>query len=171
MLLQVTWKCKLLVTLWAGKMFFTSMNSFVFFQVATKCKLLVTCEQLNGSSPVWILSCSFKSPRIIQENWQKGPWRGKWLLLLLPKNGFGLGESHKTLTQSLKFAGFSLKIACFFPKKFLLLPVSLTARFYYIKNLVAAFSSLVARFILFRVLLLPGSTVVLLDEKVEKINI
>ena len=81
------------------------------------------------------------------------------MLLLLPKNGFGLGESHKTLTQSLKFAGFSLKIACFFPKKFLLLPVSLTARFYYIKNLVAAFSSLVARFLLFRVLLLPGSTV------------
>ena len=84
------------------------------------------------------------------------------MLLLLPKNGFGLGESHKTLTQSLKFAGFSLKIACFFPKKFLLLPVSLTARFYYIKNLVAAFSSLVARFLLFRVLLLPGSTVVAL---------
>ena len=81
------------------------------------------------------------------------------MLLLLPKNGFGLGESHKTLTQSLKFAGFSLKIACFFPKNFLLLPVSLTARFYYIKNLVAAFSSLVARFLLFRVLLLPGSTV------------
>ena len=135
------------------------MNSFVFFQVATKCKLLVTCEQLNGSSPVWILSCSFKSPRIIQENWQKGPWRGKWLLLLLPKNGFGLGESHKTLTQNLKFAGFTLKIACFFLKNFLLLPVSLTARFYYIKNLVAAFSSLIARFLLFRVLLLPGSTV------------
>ena len=95
------------------------------------------------------------------------------MLLLLPKNGFGLGESHKTLTQSLKFAGFSLKIACFLPKIFLLLPVSLTARFYYIKNLVAAFSSLVARFLLFRVLLLPGSTVctVPTNETIHRIRI
>ena len=52
------------------------------------------CEQLNGSSPVWILSCSFKSLgsanflshcEQLNGSSQKGPWRGKWLLLLLPK--------------------------------------------------------------------------------------
>ena len=78
------------------------------------------------------ISCHILSNLMVEshlksfENWQKGPWRGKWLLLLLPKNCFGLGESHKTLTQSLKFAGFSLKIAWFFPKK-----ISLAASFSY----------------------------------------
>ena len=123
MLFQIIKTGKLLVTLWAAEWFFTSMCFLCCFKspkclnFLSHCKqvkcsssvwilsccvksplsanFLSHCEQLNGSSPVWILSCSFKSPRIIQENWQKGPWRGKWLLLLLPKNGFGLGESHK----------------------------------------------------------------------------
>ena len=47
----------------------------------------------------------------------------------------------------------------FFSKKILLLPVSLIARFYYIKNLVAGLFSLIARILLLPVLLLPGSTV------------
>ena len=60
-------------------------------------------------------------------------------------------------SEKKKFAG-----ARIFLQKILLLPVSLIARFYYIKNLVAGLFSLIAR-----ILLLPGSTVLASRPKSE----
>jgi len=61
MMFQITSNCESLITLWAAERLFTSINLLCCF-IPPKClNFLSHCKQLNGYSSVWVLSCSFKS--------------------------------------------------------------------------------------------------------------